>query len=167
MVDFNVFAGNGIFSSMTCPSLSSSMILHIPHTHILFSLASSAPNITSQELKTADGHPFSLTHFQFQPLKPSVNAPTSCIKQRKRSRKEFVQERGPADLSQFATTAVVEALEVDSEDEEVEDKPTLTWLLPFFTLFLTVWFMRRFWPKFHVPSSMRTDLEHVDVRSKG
>jgi hypothetical protein len=57
---FKSFAGNNMFSSMTCPSLSSSTILQVPRTHVLFSLASSAPKIASQELKTTDGHPFSL-----------------------------------------------------------------------------------------------------------
>jgi hypothetical protein len=57
---FKPFAGNNMFSSMTCPSLSSSTILQVPRTHVLFSLASSAPKISSQKLKTTDGHPFSL-----------------------------------------------------------------------------------------------------------
>ncbi len=45
---------------MTCLSLSSSTILQVPRTHVLFSLASSAPKISSQMLKTTGGHPFSL-----------------------------------------------------------------------------------------------------------
>jgi hypothetical protein len=49
---FKSFAGNNMFSSMTCPSLSSSTILQVPRTHVLFSLASSAPKIASQEFKT-------------------------------------------------------------------------------------------------------------------
>ena len=56
--------------------------------------------------------------------------------------------------SQIAMTALVEALDVDSEDEEVGE-PTLTYFC----------FMHIFWPKLHVRSSMRTDIEPVHVRS--
>ena len=120
---FNVFAGNGMFSSMTCPSLSSSTILQVPRTHILFSLTSSVPNITSQELKTADGHPFSLITLDpfsvsaFEAFRQRSNELYKAVK----ALQKGVRSGTVGDLSQFATTALVESLEVDSEDEEVEE----------------------------------------------
>jgi len=111
---------------MTCPSLFSSTILQVPCTHILFSLASSAPNITSQELKTADGHPFSLITLDpfsvsaYEAFRQRSNELYQAVK----ALQKGVRSGTVGDLSQIATTAtgaVVEALEVDSEDEEVEE----------------------------------------------
>ncbi|KAF8803503.1 hypothetical protein BYT27DRAFT_7259964 [Phlegmacium glaucopus] len=118
---FNVFTGNGMFSSLTCPSLSSSTILQIPRTHILFSLASSASNITSQELKTADGHPFSLITLDtysvsvFDAFRLRSNDLYKAVKVLQKG----VRSGTVGDLYQAATKdTVVEALESDSEDEE-------------------------------------------------
>jgi len=55
---FTPFAGDNMFTSMTCPALSSSTILQIPRTHILF-LFSSA-DISVQSLRSSDGHPLSI-----------------------------------------------------------------------------------------------------------
>jgi len=118
---FNVFAGNGMFSSMTCPSLSSSTILQIPRTHILFSLASSAPDITSQELKTMNGHPFSLLTLD----KYSVSALEAfCQRSNELYKAVKILQKGvrSGTVGDFAQTTmtdtVVGALESDSEGEE-------------------------------------------------
>ncbi|TFK60394.1 hypothetical protein BDN72DRAFT_779478 [Pluteus cervinus] len=50
--------GPGIFTSLSCSSLSSGTFLQIPRTHLLFSFAGF--NITRQDLTTADAHPFSM-----------------------------------------------------------------------------------------------------------
>ena len=116
---FSVFAGNGMFSSMTCPSLSSSTILQVPHTHILFSLRSSAPKITSQALRTADGHPFSLITLApfsvsaFEAFRQHTDELYHTLKALQRG----VHSGMVGDPSQIATTALVEAPEVDSKDE--------------------------------------------------
>ena len=121
---FNVFAGNGMFSSMSCPSLSSSTILQIPRTHVLFSLASSAPNITSQKLKTTDGHPFSLITLDtysvsvFESFRQRSSGLYKAVK---------VLQKGvrSGTVVHTATDIVVGAEESDSEGDEVEE--SLLW----------------------------------------
>ena len=57
---FALFAGDNMFNSMTCPTLSSSTILQIPRTHILILLASSSETISVQSWRSADDHPLSV-----------------------------------------------------------------------------------------------------------
>jgi len=57
---FNPLYGDSTFTSMTCPSLSSSTLLQIPRSHLLFSLDSYTKNITWQSISTSDGHPITL-----------------------------------------------------------------------------------------------------------
>ena len=115
-----------MFSSLTCPSLSSSMILQIPRTHILLLLASSAPNITSQELKTANGHPFSLITLDAY----SVSA-FEAFRLRSNELYEAVKalQKGVCSgtVGDFPQAAAIdeEAPESDSEDEE-ENEPALS-----------------------------------------
>ena len=96
------------------------------HVHtILFSLASSTPNIKSQELKTTDGHLFSLITLDpypvsaFESFRRRSDEPYQAVK----ALQKGVCSGTVGDLSQIVTTtaAVVEALGVDSEDEEVEE----------------------------------------------
>ena len=89
--------------------------------HILFSLGSSAPKITSQALKTADGHPFSL--ITLDPFSVSAfEAFCQCTNELYHTLKALqrgVRSGMVGDPSQIARTALVEALEVDTKDEEV------------------------------------------------
>lgn len=119
---FDAFAGKGMYSSLTCPSLSSSTILQIPRTHILLSLASSAPGITSQELETADGHPFSLTTLDTYSLSAfkAFRLRSNELYEALKALKKGVRSGVVGDFV-HAEAVDVEALEVDSEDEEVEE----------------------------------------------
>ena len=126
MRTFKIFAGKGMFSSLTCPSLSSSTILQIPRTHILLSLASSAPNITSQELKTADGHPFSLITLDAY----SVSA-FEAFRLRSEELYEAVKalQKGvrSGTVGDFAETVVIDAEAPGSDSEgEDEDEPAVS-----------------------------------------
>ncbi len=123
---FNPFAGNSMFSSITCPSLATSTILQVPRTHVLFSLASSAPNITSQELKTADGHPLSLITLDsysvaiFEDFRQRSDELYIAVK----ALQQGVRSGMVADfkVAQAATAdAIAGTPESDSEDEEAEE----------------------------------------------
>jgi len=88
------------------------------------SLASSAPNITSQELNTTDGHPFSLITLDtysvsvFEAFCQRSDELYKAVKELQRG----VRSGTVGDLAQTATDIVVEAEESDSEGEDVEEK---------------------------------------------
>ena len=57
---FAPFAGDSMFNSMSCQSLSSSSLIQIPRSHILFSLTSASKDIIVQQMNSPAGHPLSL-----------------------------------------------------------------------------------------------------------
>ena len=118
---FAPFAGDNMFTSMTCPTLSSSTILQIPRTHILFSLASSSADISVQSLRSSDGHPLSILTFDtgysaklFNLLREQCDALYAAAELLKKATSAATKEfrDGPAPL---------EDGEGESEDEDVEE----------------------------------------------
>jgi hypothetical protein len=122
-------------------------------------LASSAPNITSQELKTADGQPSSLITLDTYSVS-AFEAFHLCSEELYEAVKALQKGVHCGTVGDFAQIAVIdaEAPGSDSEGEE-EDEPALSYCSYFFG------FMRTFCPKIYVRSFVRTFLELVDIWS--
>ena len=138
---FAPFAGESMFTSMACQSLSSSSIIQIPRSHILLSLASATRTITFQQLESPNGHPLTLAtlcpysssiFLQFLKCQDALYTGLETLQRNMRAKVAGASSSVPG--PQLAVDELFEELDEESDVDSVVERPYFTLIRTFLLL---------------------------------